>query len=185
MATRIAIVTLGVLFICDALRLAHRVVGPIFRFRQAIQAVTAGGEVELVGLRQDDFLQDLKTEINDMLRALEQRGAITLKKAAGAGTGAEAGAEAAGVRLTAPARRGRGYRPAGRAARARIRPIADVAPPIDRLRVGSRRPPVPGVAPAACQRPVNPVPRMAKRADTDFSPSPLAGEGVEKPRPGA
>jgi nitrogen fixation/metabolism regulation signal transduction histidine kinase len=81
MATRIAIVTLGVLFICDALRLAHRVVGPIFRFRQAIQAVTAGGEVELVGLRQDDFLQDLKTEINDMLRALEQRGAITLKKA--------------------------------------------------------------------------------------------------------
>jgi hypothetical protein len=79
MATRIAVVTLGVLFICDALRLAHRVVGPIFRFRKAIQAVTAGEEVDLVGLRQDDFLQDMKNEINDMLRALEQRGVLTIK----------------------------------------------------------------------------------------------------------
>ncbi|HEX4591749.1 MAG TPA: hypothetical protein VH120_17565 [Gemmataceae bacterium] len=72
---------LGVLFICDVIRLTHRVVGPLYRFRQTIQAVTAGDEVAIVVLRKGDHLQELKDDFNAMLRALEQRGAVTLVEA--------------------------------------------------------------------------------------------------------
>jgi nitrogen fixation/metabolism regulation signal transduction histidine kinase len=72
---------LGILFICDVVRLTHRVVGPLYRFRQTVQAVTAGEEVRLVVLRKGDHLQELKDDFNAMLRALEQRGAITLVEA--------------------------------------------------------------------------------------------------------
>lgn len=74
-------ICLGVLFIYDALKETHRIVGPLYRFRQTIQAVTDGGEVRLVGLRRGDQLQEMKDELNAMLRALEQRGAITIRGA--------------------------------------------------------------------------------------------------------
>ena len=72
---------LGVLFICDVIRLTHRVVGPLYRFRQTVQAVTAGDDVAIVVLRKGDHLQELKDDFNAMLRALEQRGAVTLVEA--------------------------------------------------------------------------------------------------------
>jgi hypothetical protein len=40
-----------------------------------------GEEVDLITLRKADFLQEFKDEFNDMLRALEQRGAVTVKAA--------------------------------------------------------------------------------------------------------
>jgi hypothetical protein len=70
---------LGVLFIYDAVKEAHRTVGPLYRFRKTIQSITAGEEVPLIKLRQGDHLQELKEELNAMLQALEQRGAVTLK----------------------------------------------------------------------------------------------------------
>jgi nitrogen fixation/metabolism regulation signal transduction histidine kinase len=73
---------LGVLFIWDAVRMLHRVVGPLVRVRQAIRAVTAGEELTLVSLREGDHLQELKDDLNEMLRALEQRGAVVLKPSA-------------------------------------------------------------------------------------------------------
>jgi hypothetical protein len=79
--TPVATIGLGLLFIFDAIRETHRIVGPLYRFRKTIQAVTAGEEVSLVGLRTGDHLQELKDDLNAMLRALEQRGAITLKEA--------------------------------------------------------------------------------------------------------
>jgi hypothetical protein len=82
LATRGALALLGVLFICDALRLSHRIVGPLRRFRTTIHAVTAGDEVALVHLRGGDFLGDMGDELNEMLKALEQRGAVVLKGAA-------------------------------------------------------------------------------------------------------
>jgi hypothetical protein len=73
---------LAVLFIRDAMRQTHRVVGPLYRFRKVIQAVTTGEDITLVRLRENDHLQELKADFNAMLLALEQRGAITLTHAA-------------------------------------------------------------------------------------------------------
>jgi nitrogen fixation/metabolism regulation signal transduction histidine kinase len=77
--------TVGVvslLFILDALRFAHRVVGPLVRFRKAITSVTAGEELVLVTLRKGDFLKEMEGEFNEMLRTLEQRGAVVIRTTA-------------------------------------------------------------------------------------------------------
>lgn len=79
--TAATVVCLGFLFTYDAVRDAHRIVGPLYRFRQTIKAVTAGDPVELVRLRKNDMLMEMQDEFNEMLHALEQRGAITLKPA--------------------------------------------------------------------------------------------------------
>jgi hypothetical protein len=81
--TPILAVGLAVLFIIDAIKTTHRVVGPLVRVRKTLQAVTAGGEVELAFFRNGDHLQDLKNDLNAMLRALEERGAITIVEKAG------------------------------------------------------------------------------------------------------
>ena len=73
------VVLLGILFIYDAIVATHRVVGPLYRLRQTIKAVTAGEEISPVAFRKDDYLLELRDDFNEMLRALEQRGAITLK----------------------------------------------------------------------------------------------------------
>jgi methyl-accepting chemotaxis protein len=75
----IVAVLLTVLFIYDIVRLAHRLVGPLVRFRHAMRAITAGDEVELLKLRQGDYLGEMRDEFNAMLEALEQRGAVVLK----------------------------------------------------------------------------------------------------------
>jgi sensor histidine kinase YesM len=72
---------LGYLFILDAVRFTHRLVGPLVRFRESIKAVAAGKNVDLVILRKEDFLQELKDEFNEMLRALEERGAVSVNQA--------------------------------------------------------------------------------------------------------
>jgi methyl-accepting chemotaxis protein len=70
---------LTVLFVIDVVRIAHRLVGPLVRFRQAMRAIAAGDEVELLKLRQGDYLGEMRDEFNAMLEALEQRGAVVLK----------------------------------------------------------------------------------------------------------
>jgi hypothetical protein len=69
----------SVLFILDALRFAHRFVGPLARFRKAIKGITAGEEQVLVTLRKGDFLMEMQDDFNDMLKALEQRGAVVIR----------------------------------------------------------------------------------------------------------
>jgi methyl-accepting chemotaxis protein len=75
-----AVIFQGVVFIYDAIKYSHRLVGPLHRFRKTIQAITAGDEIELVTLRQGDFLQELKDDFNDMLKVLEERRAVALKE---------------------------------------------------------------------------------------------------------
>src|SRR5258708_5583519 len=77
--TPVVALGLGLVFIYDAAKLSHRIVGPLYRVRKTIQAVAAGGEVDLVVLRKGDYLLELRDDLNEMLRALEQRGAITIK----------------------------------------------------------------------------------------------------------
>jgi hypothetical protein len=73
------VVFVGLLFIYDMLRFSHRFAGPVYRLRNCLKAIVDGEELALMNLRKDDFLQDLKDEFNEMLKALEQRGAVTLK----------------------------------------------------------------------------------------------------------
>lgn len=73
------VVMVGFLFIYEAVKFTHRIVGPLYRFRKAIQAVTAGETIPLLTLREGDFLQDMKDEFNEMLKLLEQRGAVVVK----------------------------------------------------------------------------------------------------------
>lgn len=76
------VLILGVGFIFEIIRFAHRLVGPVVAFRKVCRAIREGEAVEPIKLRQGDFLQDLKTDFNEMLTALEQRGAITFDVAA-------------------------------------------------------------------------------------------------------
>jgi hypothetical protein len=65
----------------DAVRFFHRVVGPIYRIRQTMQAVAAGERVRPVKLRDGDLLIDMRDDFNRMLEALDRQGAPVLKSA--------------------------------------------------------------------------------------------------------
>jgi hypothetical protein len=71
--------------ILDALRFAHRLVGPLYRFRKTIQAIATGEEVEPVKLRKGDLLLDFQDDFNAMLRYLEHQGYVVLKRPAAGG----------------------------------------------------------------------------------------------------
>src|SRR5207237_1408725 len=76
------VVFLGILFIRDAIIFSHRFVGPLYRFRKTVQAITAGEKLDFVTLREADFLHEMKDELNAMLKVLEERGAVALKETA-------------------------------------------------------------------------------------------------------
>jgi hypothetical protein len=75
------VVLVGILFLYDAVIFSHRVVGPLYRFRQVFKAIAAGEEVSLIRLRKRDYLVEMQNDFNEMLQVLEQRGAIVLKPA--------------------------------------------------------------------------------------------------------
>jgi nitrogen fixation/metabolism regulation signal transduction histidine kinase len=75
----VGLALLAFLFIYDAISVAHRLVGPIYRFRKAIKAIAAGEEVPLITLRKGDFLLEMKDEFNEMLQVLADHGAVKLK----------------------------------------------------------------------------------------------------------
>ena len=70
-------------FAWDALKLSHRVAGPVYRLRQTIRAITAGQPIRRVKLRDGDHLTEVADDFNEMLLALEERGAITIDRSAG------------------------------------------------------------------------------------------------------
>jgi len=70
----------------DSVKFAHRVVGPLYRFRQTMQALAAGEAVRPIRLRQDDFLTELRDDFNRMLETLQGQGAQVLKPAQPEGT---------------------------------------------------------------------------------------------------
>ncbi len=65
----------------DMVKLAHRVVGPLVRFRQVIQDVAAGEPVRPIRLRQGDYLGEMRDEFNQMLATLQRQGLVVLEPA--------------------------------------------------------------------------------------------------------
>ena len=75
----VPVIALIVLSVREAVKTSHRVVGPLYRFRKAIKAITAGEVVEPIRLRDGDYLLEMRDDFNEMLMALERRGAVALK----------------------------------------------------------------------------------------------------------
>jgi len=65
----------------DTVRFAHRLVGPLVRFRKTMRAIADGDSVSLVRLRKGDFLLGMEEDFNAMLKALEQRGLVVVTPA--------------------------------------------------------------------------------------------------------
>src|SRR5262245_60444381 len=65
----------------DAVRFANRLVGPLSRFRNTMRSVTANEPVPTIRLRKGDFLMDMQDDLNAMLDALEERGAVQRERA--------------------------------------------------------------------------------------------------------
>lgn len=67
----------------DVIRFSHRLVGPLVRFRRAMREIAAGDPVSLIKLRDGDMLLELRDEFNQMIQALQARGALPVKEEAG------------------------------------------------------------------------------------------------------
>jgi hypothetical protein len=83
---------LAAAFLYDALRLTHRLIGPVLRMKSVLQAVAAGEAVSLVRLRKGDMLTEVADTLNLMLQNLADRGAIKLQASPPAKSTADNGA---------------------------------------------------------------------------------------------
>jgi hypothetical protein len=63
----------------DAVKLSHRLVGPLVRFHQTLQDLGAGKPVRPIRLREGDHLGDLRDAFNQMLETLQRQGVPVLK----------------------------------------------------------------------------------------------------------
>ena len=85
---------LAAAFLYDAMKLTHRLVGPVLRFKRVMQSIADGSEVAPVKLRKGDMFTEVADTLNQMLQTLAARGAIVVQKADGAAA-APAAAQAA------------------------------------------------------------------------------------------
>ena len=65
----------------DTIRFSHRLVGPLTRFRQTIQAIADGEAVRPIKLRDGDYLTEMRDDFNRMLEELQKQGVSVLKPA--------------------------------------------------------------------------------------------------------
>jgi hypothetical protein len=65
----------------DMIKYTHRVIGPLVRFRQTMQAITRGEAVRPIKLREGDYLTELRDDFNRMLEELQKKGVPVLKPA--------------------------------------------------------------------------------------------------------
>lgn len=82
----VGVILIGLLFILDSVYFIHRVVGPLFRVRSVLRAISKGEEVPLVSFRKNDLLPEFHEEMNEMLKNLEKRGAIKIKSSPSSGS---------------------------------------------------------------------------------------------------
>ena len=79
--TLLIFLTLVPILAWDAVHFTHRLVGPIVRFRRAMQDVADGRPVRKIKLRDGDSLVDIQRDFNRLLDALESRGLSVLHPA--------------------------------------------------------------------------------------------------------
>lgn len=65
----------------DTIRITHRMVGPIVRFRKTMQAIAEGEPVHPIKLREGDYLGEMRDDFNKMLEELQKRGVPIIKPA--------------------------------------------------------------------------------------------------------
>lgn len=65
----------------DSIRFSHRLVGPLVRFRETMQAIADGESVRPIKLRDGDYLTELRDDFNYMLEELQKRGVLVIKPA--------------------------------------------------------------------------------------------------------
>lgn len=63
-------------FAWDAMKILHRVAGPVYRVRQTVQDVAAHRPVRMVTLRRGDQLEQLRDDVNSMLVELARTGSV-------------------------------------------------------------------------------------------------------------
>ena len=78
--TALTFIVIGPPLFVDAIKFAHRLVGPLYRFRTVVRTIAEGQPVPMVQLRKGDFLMDLKDDFNAMLEQLERQGYVIVKK---------------------------------------------------------------------------------------------------------
>ncbi len=83
--TFVCLALLMPVLVWDAVRFSHRLVGPLVRFRKGMRTLAAGEPTRPIGLRDGDFLTDLRDDFNAMLEALQRRGVATAPSADPAG----------------------------------------------------------------------------------------------------
>jgi nitrogen fixation/metabolism regulation signal transduction histidine kinase len=76
----LALLLLVPMLAADAIYFAHRLVGPLYRFRKTMQTIAAGQPVAPVKLRKGDLLVDFQNDFNAMLAYLEQQGFVLTKR---------------------------------------------------------------------------------------------------------
>jgi methyl-accepting chemotaxis protein len=65
----------------DAVKFAHRLVGPIVRVRRGLQELAAGQPIHPIRFRDGDYMLELRDDFNAMLESLQRRGVPVLKPA--------------------------------------------------------------------------------------------------------
>jgi hypothetical protein len=60
----------------DAIRWSHRLIGPLVRFRYGFKSVANNEPMRPLKLREGDYLTELRDDFNEMLEALQSRGAL-------------------------------------------------------------------------------------------------------------
>jgi hypothetical protein len=63
----------------DAVKLTHRIVGPLVRVRHTLQQLAAGEPVQHIKFRDGDYLLELRDDLNALLDALQRRGVSAVK----------------------------------------------------------------------------------------------------------
>jgi len=63
----------------DAVKFAHRLVGPLVCVRRGLQDLAAGQPIHPIRFRDGDYLLELRDDFNAMLEAFQRRGVPVLK----------------------------------------------------------------------------------------------------------
>src|SRR5262245_2921634 len=85
----LCLVFLMPILLYDAMRFSHRLVGPLVRFRQTMEAIANGEAVRPIKLREGDYVTELRDEFNRMLETLQKKGVPVLKPTDGAADSTE------------------------------------------------------------------------------------------------